>query len=229
MSSGTMVFPPGSASRAPLRLTAGPGLTTPAAGSIEYNGTTFSTTSDAISGRAFNDDSLMYALYADRTIIATVVANTFYPILGQGISLPGNSAYLFDIVVGLRTGATSHTVSFSFAGTATYNFLQYRTEFTNLALSTGAAGPGTPLASVTLMFVGNPTSHANGIISPASTLVSKFFRVHGLLETSSTGTCIPSISFSANPTGTNQVTRLSYARFNSFGTFSGDLKSGNWS
>jgi hypothetical protein len=227
-SSGTIVLPAGSETRAPMRFTAGPGLTTPVAGSLEYNGTSFLTTSSSVSGRAFNDDSLLYVLDTDRTIVATVVAGTWYSILGQGITLPASSAYVFDIMVGLRTGTTSHTVSFSFQGTATYTFLQYRTEFTNLALSTGAAAPGTPTAAVTLMYTGNPSSAANGVISPASILATKFFRVHGVFETNASGTVIPSIAFSANPTGTNQVTRLSYARFNSFGTFSGDLKSGNW-
>ena len=228
-SSGTMVLSAGSTSRAPLQLTAGPGLSSAVAGSVEYNGNTFLTTSNVTSGRAFNDDSLFYGLDADRTIVATVVASTFYDAFGMGISLPASSAYVFDIVIGLKTGATSHTVSFAFGGTATIDKIQYRTEFTNLALSTGAAAPGTPTAAVTLMFVGNPTSAANGVVSPASTLVSKFMRIHGVVEISSAGTLKPQIAFSANPTGTNQVTRLSYARFNSIGTYTGDIISGNWS
>jgi hypothetical protein len=229
VASGTMVLQAGSTSRAPMRFNAGPGLTTPVAGSLEFNGNTFLTTSSATSGRAFNDDSLLYALDVDRTIVATVVASTFYDIFGVGISLPASTAYIFDVLVGLRTGATSHTVSFAFGGTAGIDKIQFRTEFTNLALSTGAAAPGTPTAPVTLMFTGNPNSAANGVISPASTLASKFFRVHGMIETSTAGTLRPQIAFSANPTGTNQVTRLSYARFNSIGATSGDLIAGNWS
>jgi hypothetical protein len=229
VSSGTMVLPAGSTSRAPLRFTEGPGLATPVAGSLEYNGNTFLTTSSAISGREFNDSSLFYALDADRTITGTVASNTFYDAFGVGLNVPTGSAYVFDIVIGLRTGATSHTVSFAFGGTAVIDKLQYRTEFTNLALSTGAAAPGTPTAAVTLMFVGNPNSAANGVISPASTVVSKFLRIHGIVELSTTGTISPQIAFSANPTGTNQVTRLSYARFNSIGAYSGDLVAGIWS
>jgi len=229
ISSGTMVLPAGSTSRAPIRFTEGPGLTTPLAGSLEYNGNTFLTTSSAVSGREFNDSSLFYGLDADRTIVATVAPATFYDAFGVGINVPSGSAYVFDIVIGLRTGATSHTVSFAFGGTATIDKLQYRTEFTNLALSTGAAAPGTPTAAVTLMFVGNPNSAANGVVSPASTLVSKFLRVHGVIEIASSGTLNPQIAFSANPTGTNQTTRLSYARFNSVGAFSGDLVAGIWS
>lgn len=228
-SSGTLILPAGSSSRAPLRFNAGPGLTTPLAGSFEYNGNTFLTTSDAYSGREFNDSSLFYALDVDRTIVGTVVANTFYDAFGVGIAVPSSSSYVFDIMIGLRTGATSHTVSFGFGGTAVIDKLQYRTEFTNLALSTGAAGAGTPTAAVTLMFVGNPTTAANGVVSPASTLVSKFLRVHGLIEVASQGTLRPQVAFSANPTGTNQTTRLSYARFNSVGSFAGDLIAGNWS
>jgi hypothetical protein len=227
-SSGTLILPAGSTTRAPLRFNAGPGLTAPIAGSLEYNGNTFLTTSDSYSGREFNDSSLFFALDVDRTIVGTVVANTFYSAFGVGLSVPAGSAYVFDIVLGLRTGATSHTVAFAFGGSAVIDKLQYRTEFTNLALSTGAAAPGTPTASVTLMFVGNPSTAANGVVSPASTLVSKFLRVHGVIEIASQGTLIPQVAFSANPTGTNQATRLSYARFNSVGAFSGDLVAGNW-
>jgi hypothetical protein len=228
-SSGAMVLPASTSSIAPLVFTAGAATTTPVAGSIEYNGRSFFTTPDSTSGKAFNDESHIYTMSADRTIISTVVANTFYSAFGVSIPVATDSAYIFDILVGLKTGATSHTVSFNLGGTATYTELQYRTEFTNLALSTGAAGAGTPTAAVTLMFVGNPTTPQNGVISPASTLVSKFFRIHGIMNISTGGTIDPQISFSANPTGTNQVTRFSYVRLNPIGTSSGSLSSGLWS
>jgi hypothetical protein len=227
--SGTLVFPAGSTSRAPLRLTAGPSLTTPVAGSLEFNGNTFLTTSSDVSGREFNDSSLFYALDSNRTIEGTVVAGTFYDAFGVGIAVPINATYVFDIVIGLLTGATSHTVSFGFGGTAVANRLQYRTEFTNILLSTGTAVANTPTSAVTSMFTANPTSVANGVISPASTSVSKFLRVHGTIEISAAGVLSPQLGFSANPTGTNRVTRFSYARFNSIGAFSGDLVAGNWS
>jgi len=220
-SSGAMVLSAGTTSRAPLRLTSGTNLSSVVAGSVEYNGSTFLTTSHATSGRAVNDDSLFYALDADRTIVATVVASTFYDIFGYGIAVPASTAYVFDILVGLRTGATSHTVSFAFGGTAGIDKIQYRTEFTNALISTGTATPAAPASSVEVFFTGNPNSAANG--------VTKFFRVHGIIETSTAGTLRPQIAFSANPTGTNQVTRLSYARFNALGNYSGDLIAGNWS
>jgi|694.fasta_scaffold03549_24 hypothetical protein len=227
-SSGTMVMTAGSTDRAPMRFTAGPGLTSPVAGSLEYNGNTFLTTSSSVSGKAFNDDSLFYGLDNDRTIVATVVANTFYDIFGVGISMPASSSYLFDIFVGLRTGATSHTVSFAFGGTAGIDKIQYFTDFSNSLFSTGVAAPAAPASSTNVTFTGNPNSAANGVISPASTTVTKSFRISGLIETSTAGTLRPQIAFSANPTGTNQVTRLSYTRFNSLGSYAGDLISGNW-
>ncbi len=230
--SGTLVLPAGTTSRAPLRFTAGPGLTTPVAGSLEFNGNTFLTTSNATSGRAFNDDSLFYSLDADRTIVDPVVANTFYSAFGVGISLPAGSAYVFDILLGIRTAVTTvHTVSFNFGGSAGIDKLQYRTEFTNLLLSTGAAAPGTSIAPLTLMFVGNPNSATNGAVTTATgQLASKFLRIHGIIEISTAGSLIPQIAFSANPGATpNQITRLSYIRLNSIGASSGDLIAGNWS
>jgi hypothetical protein len=228
MTDGTMKLEAGSTTRPPLVFQAGPSLTTPQAGAIEYNGKGFYTTPDAVAGKAFNVSEHMYALAADTTITATVVPNTWYPAFGVGLEVGSDMSYVVDILIGLRTGATSHTVAFHFGGTATFTDIQYRTEFTNLALSTGAAVAGTPTAAVTLAFVGNPALPANGVISPASTLVSKFLRVHGIITVGSGGTIVPEIAFSANPTGTNQTTRLSYVKLNSVGTSTGALVAGNW-
>jgi len=218
----------GSATRPPVLFQAGPSLTSAQAGAIEYNGRGFYTTPDATAGKAFNVSEHLYALSADTTIIATVVANTWYPIFGVGLDVASDSSYVVDMLVGLRTGTTSHTVSFHFGGTATYSDVQFRTEFTNLALSTGTAVAGTPTAPVTLLFVGNAALPANAVISPASALASKFFRVYGIITINTAGTIIPEISFSANPGGTNQTTRLSHVKLNAIGTSTGVLQAGNW-
>jgi len=226
--SDTMLLAPGSATRPPIVFQAGPSLDTPQAGAVEYNGVTFYTTPDAISGKAFNASQHFYSLAADRTLIATVVASTFYSAFGVGLPVAANSKYVVDILIGMRTGTTSHTVSFRFGGTATFGNCQYRTEFTNLALSTGAAAPGTPTAAGTLMFTSNPATAANAVISPASVLATKFFRIHGIISVTTGGTINPQIAFSANPGGTNQVTRLSYVALNAIGTSDGNLIAGNW-
>ena len=229
-SSGTLALSAGTTSRAPLRFNPGPSLSSPVAGSIEYNGNTFLTTSSAVSGKAFNDDSLFYGLDADRTIVGTVAPTTFYDIFGVGITLPADGSYLFDINVGLRTGATGHQIAFGFGGTAVISKIQYTSEFLNLAVSTGSTTPSTAISAVDSTFVGNPNSVANGYISPSGmNTTTKSFRVSGLIEIGTQGTLRPQIGFSANPTGTNQVTRLSYIRLNSLGTIDGDLIAGNWS
>jgi hypothetical protein len=230
-SSGSVSFlevGPGDSSNPPIIFKEATTTTNPVAGAIEYNGISFLTTPNTTSGRAFNDESHLYVQDSDRTLIATVVANTFYSAFGTGIPVESNSSYIVDLLIGMRTGATSHTVSFNFGGTATFSDLQYRTEFTNIAISTGAAGAGTPTAAVTLMFTGNPTTPQNGVISPASTIVSKFFRVHGVVTVGTGGTIIPQIAFSANPTGTNQTTKYSYFKLNAIGRTTGSLNAGNW-
>jgi hypothetical protein len=228
MTAGTLTLEAGSTSRPPLVLQAGSTLTTPQAGAFEYNGRVFVVTPDATSGKAFNTADHFYGMAADTTLIATVVAGTFYPVFGVGLDVANDATYAVEMLVGLRTGATSHTISFHFGGTATISEAQFRTEFTNLAISTGAAAAGTPTAPVSLMFSSNAALPANCIISPASTLTSKFFRVSGLISVSTGGTIVPEISFSANPTGTNQVTRLSYVRLAAIGTATGALVAGNW-
>lgn len=219
----------GSATRPPLVFNAGPSLTTPQAGAVEYNGRGFYTTPDATAGKAFNVSEHMYALSTDTVIEPTIVANTWYPMFHAGLPVAADASYFVDLMVGVRTGATSHTVSFHFGGSATFSDCQYRTEFTNLAISTGAAAAGVPTSAVSLLFSSNPPLQANAIISPASTLTSKFFRVHGIITVTTGGTIVPEISFSANPTGTNSITRLSYVKLNAVGTATGTLIAGNWS
>jgi hypothetical protein len=209
-------------------LQAGSLLTSPQAGAVEYSGTIFYNTPDATAGEAINTSEHFYALGADRTLVATVVAGTFYSAFGVGLPVAATTAYVFDILVGMRTGATSHTVSFHWGGTAVLGDCNFRTEFTNLALSTGAAAAGTPTAPVSLQFTGNPALATNGVISPASTIVSKFFRVSGILTVTTAGTLIPEVAFSANPTGTNQITRLSYVRLAPVGVSTGNVVVGNW-
>ena len=226
---GTLVLPAGSASIAPLKFTTGTKLTTAVAGTVEYSGGVFLTTANATSGQALNDDSYYFVLDADRTINAAPVANTFYDIFGYGLATSAGSTYSFDILVGLRTGATSHTVSFAFGGTAVIDKTQFRAQFTNALVSTGAVAAAAPASSTDVFFTANPNSAATGVISPASTGASKFFRVEGMVEILTAGILRPQIAFSANPTGTNQVTRLSYARFNSIGSYTGDALVGNWS
>jgi hypothetical protein len=231
-SAGTANLAPlaaGTTAKAPLVFTSGTKLSVPVDGAIEYNGAdkTFYVTGDSVLGQGGLNESYTYSLAADRTIIATVAPATFYSMFGVGLNAtPGT--YMFEIFVGLRTGATSHTVSFAMGGTASYSTMQFKTEFTNLLLSTGVAAPGTPTAPVTLQFVGNPNSVANGVISPASTLVSKFFKVEGIMVVSGSGTINPQIGFSANPTGTNQVTQLSYVSIKPYGSTTLPVSMGAW-
>lgn len=227
MAADTLTLEPGSATRPPAVFQSGSLLTTPQAGALEYNGIFYSTP-DATAGEGINLSEHLYALSADRTLVVTVVGGTWYSAFGVALPSPANTAYVFDILIGMRTGATSHTVSFHWGGTAVLGDCQFRTDFTNLALSTGAAGAGTPTAPVSLQFTGNPALATNGVISPASTLTSKFFRVSGILTVSTAGTLIPEVAFSANPTGTNQITRLSYVKLYKAGAATGALVAGNW-
>jgi hypothetical protein len=228
MAAGTLTLEAGGTTRPPMVLQGGPLLTSPQAGAVEYSGNVFYSTPDATAGEAINVTEHFYALGADRTLVATVVLNTFYSAFGVALPVVTNSSYVFDILVGMRTGATSHTVSFHWGGTAVLGDCNFRTEFTNLALSTGAAGAGTPTAPVSLQFTGNPALATNGVISPASTIVSKFFRVSGILTVTTAGTLIPEVAFSANPTGTNQITRLSYVKLYPVGLATGNVVVGNW-
>lgn len=228
--SGTIVLPAGTTSVAPLQFTAGSLLTTEVGGSIEYTGRNFYVTPSSTPGAAINDSSHFYMLNSDRTIIATVVGTTFYSMFGVGLPVSANTTYMFELIAGLKTGTTSHTVSFTLGGTATYGTQNlYQTDFHPLALSTGLAAPGTPTAMVSLTFNGSvPVTTANAVISAASVLASKAFRARGVIEVTGAGTIDPQVGFSANPTGTNQVAKYSFIRLIPIGNNSTDISAGNW-
>lgn len=227
---GSIVLPAGTTSIAPLQFTAGSLLTTEVGGAVEYTGRNHYFTPSATPGQGFNDISHYYMLNSDRTIIATVVGTTFYSMFGVGLPVSANTTYMFELLAGLKTGTTSHTVSFTMGGTATYGAQNlYTTDFHPLALSTGLAAPGTPTAMVSLTFNGSvPVTTANAVISAASVLASKAFRARGVIEVTGAGTIDPQVGFSANPTGTNQVARYSYIKLTPIGNNSTDISAGNW-
>ena len=166
-------------------------------------------TPSSTSGSALVDSEYIYTLNANRTIAATVVTSTFYSMFGVGLSVP-IGVYRFNIFGLMSTGTTSHTVSIKMGGTATIQDIQYSVDFLNVATSTGSSTPSTPTSPVRTVFNGNPSSAANGVVSPASTIATKSFFVNGIVRVNATGTLNPEIAFSANPTGTNAMALGSY-------------------
>jgi hypothetical protein len=81
----------GSNIKPPLKLTAGTNLTTPEAGAIEYDGTTFYYTNDTTSGRGYEPSIQIFRLTASLAAIGPTIANFFGPT--SSIQLAGGGIY----------------------------------------------------------------------------------------------------------------------------------------
>lgn len=103
----------GTASLAPLVMTSGTSLTSPVAGAIEFDGSTFFSTDDVTDGRGFIPSTHFYRLTADGSAITTI-ANFFGAT--SGTALDNNifyevEAYLYFLKT--TSGTATFTMTFS--------------------------------------------------------------------------------------------------------------------
>jgi hypothetical protein len=119
------------------------------------------------------------------------------------------TTYRFDLVAQLTTGATTHTTAFGLlgAGTATFTSVALHA----LATSVAAAAIGAAQES----FIQVATAQ---VIAATSTAVKTVIHISGSFQTLAGGTIIPSIQFSADPTGTCQTDVGGFCRIYPIGT-----------
>jgi len=107
-----VILPAGTATVAPLTMTAGTSLTSPVAGAIEFDGSTFFSTDDITDGRGYIPSVHFFRLTSDGSAITTT-ANFFGT---STISLDNNifyevEAYLYFTTTG--TGTATFTMTFT--------------------------------------------------------------------------------------------------------------------
>jgi hypothetical protein len=114
---------------------------------------------------------------------------------GDALTVVAATTYRFRCVAQLTTGATAVTVAFSLNGDATFT--------TSFGVSLGVdAASGTAAAA----FMNNSVALGTAFVVCASgTGVNKRFIVEGEFEVNAGGTVIPSVTFSADPQGTETV------------------------
>lgn len=124
------------------------------------------------------------------------------------------TTYRFELVARLTTGATTHTTAFGLlgAGTATLTSVMLMGTSMSAADATLAASQQAPILVGTAQ-----------VVTATSTAVKTGIYIAGSFQTNAAGTIIPSIQFSADPTGTCQTDIGSYCRISAVGanTFTG--------
>jgi len=135
----------------------------------------------------------------------TAAQNVFSPVGFDTITVQAATTYMFDGFYILKTGATSHFTSMSFAlTTATI------TNMTWFVLGTANNGAGGQATSQTTTFY---NSVSGGQIIGASTNTFTLIKFEGIMRVDAAGSVVPQITFSAAPGGTNTLEIGSYIKF----------------
>ena len=211
----------GTTTIAPIVLTSGTNLTTPAAGAQEYDGSVFYKTPVA-SNRAVDDIEHFITQTANRTLTDQAALQACFDAVTNGtITLPAATGYYFEwLVLGTNTGATSHQWQLGFGGTATLTSISYAS-YGSTATSAGG---------LTNVAGGHATAATAYSVTTASTSTTENVRIRatGKIYINAAGTLIPQIGFSAQPNGTETVLAGSFFRMWPIGSNS-VASVGNWS
>jgi hypothetical protein len=203
-----MTFSAGTTARAPINLTAGTNLTTPAAGSIEYDGKVFYGDVGA-SQRTVIGTQQFVSNTSDTTLTNGTAAQSVFASANDVLTVVGSTSYFFEAEYFLTTGATTHTTATLFGGTATLTSANYWAELWSVTDGTIS----TTAPSVLRVAVGTST-----VLNATSIATATTIRIRGIIRVNAAGTLIPQIAFSADPTGTLLGKTNSYFRLWPIGT-----------
>lgn len=190
----------GTATVAPINLTAGTNLTTAAVGATEFDGKCFYDTAVA-SARQVRVDEQYCVLVADYAAVDQAAAQKLFNSSTNGaLTLAAGTKYEFEMDIWLtNTGTTSHTWSMLFGGAATFTRIFYAAE-----AYTAASNALTALLSI---FGAAATAV---VVTGAQTSATENVRIkaRGIMDINAGGTVIPQILASAQPgaSGTPGVT-----------------------
>lgn len=219
------IMPAGTATVAPLTLTSGVNLTTPAAGAIEYDGTLFYATATA-SARQLVDTIQYQSLVADYTLADSASAQAAFNGTAAGaVTLPATTAYMIDALILLtNTGTTSHTWGILFAGSATITAAG-----TVLAVDAYTATSNAITAKSSIYIVGAGVSSVTAVTAASTSATENvMIRIAGRININGAGTLIPQVKASAQPNGTEKILAGSYIALWPIGSNTA-TSVGNWS
>ena len=214
------LFAPGTAAGpyAPITLSSGPVLTTPNAGSIEYDGTLeyFTPTGTA---RSLTPNTYYYRKNTATTLTSGTTAQSIFG-LTSGVTLAANTIYEIEGFFALSTtGTTSHTEAFGFTlTTATVSAASYT--ITRNSSAAPAAGAYTYLAATAVT--------AQIMTAAITTVQSAQYAIKGHLAVGTAGSVNPFIQFSAAPGGTSTVLAGAWFKFTPVGTTGSNVSIGTW-
>ena len=204
-----LLAPAGTTTIAPIKLQSGTNLTTPTSGVIEFDGKAMYAT--VASGRGLIPTEQFSIITTTKGLNSSFVGQNVFDTPEDTIALALDTAYSFEGFFSIVSGTTSHTTSINLTDTS---FGSETISWRWMAMTHAGAAGTSSKAQDTVVFNSN-----GGAINAtsASALTTIWFR--GVVIVTSAGATptarnvIPQITFSAAPTGTNQVAVGSFIRF----------------
>ena len=210
MASITLAAGTATAATAPIYFTSGTNLTVPVSGAKEFDGTTFYNTT--ASGRGVAPSTMIARIITGAEFTMQNI-NTVQPVFPTGAdvwTLQGSTTYYFEGFYYFTHGTTSHNIltSFELGGGASVTSIFYTTlVWTTAAQAQTSAQATTQVSSAT----------AIAIVAAAS-VGQENVKFSGYISMNAGGTVTPSITFSADPTGTILAKAGTYITFTPVGT-----------
>lgn len=191
-----------------------------AAGQIEYTSPIFAATPIGTQ-RGIIPTQQYYRL---DSAYAGTTSSSAQSLFGVGVTLSSSTVYEFEIEVGMvkTSGATSHTISLGFAGTATLNNILYTAAVSFNNSSTTIVINSTQ----TLGYVStaSATVLTNASASAANTAA---LLIRGTVSVNAGGTFIP--QYTQGSTGAYSTVAGSYIRINPLSASGANTNVGTWS
>lgn len=205
-----------------LVLTSDTLIATPAVGNIEYSSPIFAGTPIGTQ-RGIVPTQQYYRLNAD---LVGANVSTAQSVFGVGVTLSSSTVYEFEMVAlfSKTAGATSHTFSIGFGGTATVNNISYyaiNNPSTTGSASTNWSGQGT----YGIVQVATATVMATGI---ASATLTQAMMLKGTVSINAGGTFIPQYTLSAAPGGAYSTAGGSFIRIAPLSASGANTNVGTW-
>ena len=212
----------GTATVPAILLTSGTNMTTPSAGSMEYDGTVMYGTPSA-SNRGVLNTSHIIVLAADNTISDVATAQAVFNVGTGGsgaITLPASTSYIMEAVyyITRSVGSNSHTLSTLFAIGGSLTSIAYTADTTSTAANI--------LGAVSRIYGTAATAVA---VTAASTTSNENITVtiRGIVRTNGATTFTPQIKYDVAPGGAPTILTNSYIRLIPIGT-NAVTYVGNW-
>lgn len=131
---------------------------------------------------------------------SATTAQNLFPAASDTLTVVANKTYLFEAMLDIGTGTTTHTTAFGFGGTATISSCKYLS-----MLFSGAANTITTTQSTLDVAAATAT-----VLNATSTDATTKILLRGTFRITTGGTIIPQITFSAGPGGTCELKANSY-------------------